>query len=59
MDCLDRIVFRQALAKASRLMKRGYGPEEAAEEACAGAWTEYRKQVLNVLLAREVRKDAD
>jgi hypothetical protein len=50
MTMLDDIVFSSALAHARRLLDQGYDAEKAAENACPGAWADYRQRVLDRLL---------
>ncbi len=46
MGRLQREVARLALLDASKLVKEGHTPEEAATAACRGAWAEWRGWVL-------------
>ncbi len=59
MLTLDKIVFRTALAKARRLMRRGKVAEEAAENACTGTWAAHRERVLKALLAERMTDDQE
>ncbi len=59
MLSLDEIVFRTALARARRLMRRGKVAEEAAENACTRTWAAHRERVLNALLAEWMTDDQE
>ena len=57
MTTLDEIVFKSALARARRYMRNGCVAEQAAEQACVGAWELYLKRVLNALMDEQKRSD--
>ncbi len=59
MLTLDKLVFRTALARARRSMRRGMVAEEAAEYACTGTWVAHRKRVLDALLAERMTDDQE
>ncbi len=59
MLTLDKLVFRTALARARRLVRRGMVAEEAAEYACTGTWVTHRERVLEALLAERMTDDQE